>query len=88
MLKKFYNLDFGLQALAICISIILLNPMITFSLSLANRPSTFMFYTGVILTLLLFAVNIGIILVTITAIMKYIKKDKNKNKNIDNEQSN
>ena len=86
MLKKFYNLDFGLQILAICISIILLNPMITFSLSLANKPSTLLFYAGMILTLLLFAVNIGIILVTITAIMKYVKKDKNKN--TDNEQSN
>jgi len=86
MLKKFYNLDFGLQALAICISIILLNPMITFTLSLANKPSTFLFYTGLILTLLLFAVQVGVIFVAISAIIKYVKKDKNKN--TDNEQSN
>jgi hypothetical protein len=60
--------------------------MITFTLSLANNPSTFMFYTGVILTLLLFAVQTGVIFVGIFAVIKYIKKDKNKN--IDNEQSN
>jgi len=86
MLKKFYNLDFGIQALVICISIILLNPMMTFSLSLANKSSTFLFYIGLILTLLLFAVQVGVIFVTISAIIKYVKKDKNKN--TDNEQSN
>lgn len=86
MLKKFYNLDFGLQALIICVSIILLNPMMTFSLSLANKPNTFLFYTGLILTLLLFAVQLGVIFLAMTAIIKYVKKDKNKN--IDNEQSN
>jgi large-conductance mechanosensitive channel len=86
MFKKFYNLNFGLQALVLCVSLILLNPMITFTLSLANNPSTFMFYTGVILTLLLFAVQTGVIFIAISAVIKYIKKDKNKN--TDNEQSN
>ena len=87
MLKKFYNLDFGLQMLIICISIIFVNQLGTFSLSLANKPSTIYFNIGVILSLLTLTLQGFLIYMGVMSIINYLKTKKETNKEQD-EQSN
>lgn len=87
MLKKFYNLDFGLQMLIVCLSIILTNQLTTFSLSLANKPSTIYFNIGVILSLLMLILQGFSFYLGVMSIFNYIKTKKETNKK-QNEQSN
>ena len=87
MLKKFYNLDLGLQMLIICISIIFINQLGTFSLSLANKPSTVYFNVGVILSFLTLFLQGFLIYVGVMSIIKNLKTKKETN-NEQNEQSN
>jgi len=87
MLKKFYNLDFGFQVLIICISIIFVNQLGTFSLSLANKPSTIYFNIGVILSLLTMALQGFLIYMAVMSIINYLKTKKETN-NEQDEQSN
>lgn len=87
MLKKFYNLDFGFQVLIICISIIFVNQLGTFSLSLANKPSTIYFNIGVILSLLTMVLQGFLIYMAVMSIINYLKTKKETN-NEQDEQSN
>lgn len=87
MLKKFYNLDFGFQVLIICISIIFVNQLGTFSLSLANKPNTIYFNIGVILSLLTMALQGFLIYMAVMSIINYLKTKKETN-NEQDEQSN
>ena len=87
MLKKFYNLDFGLQMLIVCLSIIFANQLGTFSLSLANKPSTIYFNIGVILSLLTLVLQGFLIYLGVMSILNNIKTKKETN-NEQDEQSN
>ena len=87
MLKKFYNLDFGLQMLIVCISIIFVNQLGTVSLSLANKPSTIYFNIGVILSLLTLVLQGVLIYMGVMSIINNLKTKKETN-NEKNEQSN
>ena len=87
MLKKFYNLDFGVQMLIVCISIIFANQLTTFSLSLVNKPSTVYFNIGIILSLLMLILQGFSIYLGVMSIINYIKTKKETNKKQD-EQSN
>lgn len=87
MLKKFYNLDLGLQMLIICISIIFINQLGTFSLSLANKPSTVYFNVGVILSLSTLFLQGFLIYIGVMSIINNLKTKKETN-NEQNEQSN
>ena len=87
MLKKFYNLDLGLQMLIICISIIFINQLGTFSLSLANKPSTIYFNIGVILSILTLVLQAVLIYMGVMSIINNFKTKKETN-NEQDEQSN
>ena len=87
MLKKFYNLDLGLQMLIVCLFIIFANQLTTFSLSLANKPSTIYFNIGVILSLLMLILQGFLIYLGVMSIFNNIKTKKETNKKQD-EQSN
>jgi len=77
MLKKFYNLDFGLQMLIVIVSIIILNPMIKFSLLLLNTPDKSLFTYYSVLSLVLFLLQVGMIFLGVFSAVKHFKKPKN-----------
>ena len=77
MLKKFYNLDFGLQMLIVIVSIIILNPMIKFSLLLLNTPDKSLFTYYSVLSLVLFLLQVGMIFLGAFSVVKHFKKPKN-----------
>ena len=85
MLKKFYNLDFGLQMIIITILLFITNQLTTYTLSMCNVPSTITVNTGLILTFVLFLVQTIAIYLGIKSIINYVKQTKTKN---NNEQSN
>lgn len=87
MLKKFYNLDFGLQMLIICLSTIFLNQFSTFTLSLTNKPNTILFNIGVLLSILVLYLQIFLIYVGVMSAIKFFKTKKETN-NEQDEQSN
>ena len=85
MLKKFYNLDFGLQMIITCFVLFFSNQLMSYTLSLANVPSTVSFNVGVVLTFVLFLLQTISIYLGTMGIINYIKQTKTKNKD---EQSN
>ena len=85
MLKKFYNLDFGLQMLILTFTLFFTNQFTTYTLSMCNLPSTLMVNLGLILTFAIFFVQTIAIYLGIKSIINYIKQTKTKNKD---EQSN
>lgn len=87
MLKKFYNLNFGLQMLIVCLSIIFANQLGTFSLSLANKPSTVYFNIGVVLSLFMLVLQGFLIYIGVMSVINNLKTKQEIN-NEKNEQSN
>jgi hypothetical protein len=85
MLKKFYNLDFGLQMLILTFTLFFTNQFTTYTLSMCNLPSTLMVNLGLILTFAIFFVQTIAIYLGIKSIINYVKKTKIKN---NDEQSN
>ena len=85
MIKKFYNIDFGLQMTIIVILLVLTNQLITYTLNMCNLPSTLMVNLGLILTFAIFFIQSVAIFVGIKSIINYVKQTKTKN---NNEQSN
>ena len=85
MLKKFYNLDFGLQMLILTFTLFFTNQFTTYTLSMCNLPSTLMVNLGLILTFAIFFVQTIAIYLGIKSIINYVKKTKTKN---NDEQSN
>jgi len=85
MLKKFYKLDFGLQMTITCLILFFSNQLTSYTLSMANIPSTIQFNIGIILTFGLFLLQTISIYLGTMSIIKYVKQTKTKNKN---EQSN
>jgi hypothetical protein len=85
MLKKFYNLDFGLQMLILTFALFFTNQFTTYTLSMCNLPSTLMVNLGLILTFAIFFVQTIAIYLGIKSIINYVKKTKIKN---NDEQSN
>jgi large-conductance mechanosensitive channel len=85
MLKKFYNLDFGLQMIIITILLFITNQLTTYTLSMCNVPSTITVNAGLILTFVLFLVQTIAIYLGIKSIINYVKQTKTKN---NDEQSN
>ena len=85
MLKKFYNLEFGLQMLILTFTLFFTNQFTTYTLSMCNLPSTLMVNLGLILTFAIFFVQTIAIYLGIKSIINYVKKTKTKN---NDEQSN
>ena len=85
MLKKFYNLEFGLQMLITTLILFFSNQFTTYTLSMCNVPSTLMVNLGLILTLLIFFIQGITIYVAVKSIINYVKQTKTKN---NDEQSN
>lgn len=88
MYKRLLKLDFGIQMLIITFALILTNQLSTYTFSMMNKPSTLLVYLGLFLTLVVFTVQVYSVIVGVKLIINRFKKDKNKNKNTDNEQSN
>jgi len=85
MLKKFYNLEFGLQMLITALVLFFSNQLTTYTLSMCNLPSTIIVNLGLILTFVIFLIQTIAIFVGIKAIINYVKQTKTKN---NDEQSN
>ena len=85
MLKKFYNLDFGLQMLILTFTLFFTNQFTTYTLSMCNLPSTLMVNLGLILTFAIFFVQTIAIYLGIKSIINYVKQTETKN---NDEQSN
>ena len=85
MLKKFYNLEFGLQMLILTLTLFFTNQFTTYTLSMCNQPSTLMVNLGLILTFAIFFVQTIAIYLGIKSIINYVKQTKTKN---NDEQSN
>ena len=85
MLKKFYNLEFGLQMLILTFTLFFTNQFTTYTLSMCNLPSTLMVNLGLILTFAIFFVQTIAIYLGIKSIINYVKQTKTKN---NDEQSN
>lgn len=88
MYKRLLKLDFGIQMLIITFALLLTNQLSTYTFSMMNKPSTLLVYLGLFLTLVVFTVQVYSVIVGVKLIINRFKKDKNKNKNTDNEQSN
>jgi integral membrane sensor domain MASE1 len=86
MLKKFHNLDFGLQMMIICLLLFFSNQLTSYTLSMANDSSTIQFNIFIILTFILFLIQTASIYIGIKSAINYVKQLKNKNTN--DEQSN
>ena len=85
MLKRFHNLDFGLQMIIICFVLFFTNQLTSYTLSMANVPSTIQFNVGIVLTFVIFLIQTISIYVGVTSIINHLKQTKNKN---NDEQSN
>jgi hypothetical protein len=85
MFNKFYKLEFGLQMIITCLVLVFSNQLTTYTLSMCNLPSTLMVNLGLILTFVIFFVQIIAIYLGIKSIINYVKQTKTKN---NNEQSN
>jgi protein-S-isoprenylcysteine O-methyltransferase Ste14 len=85
MFNKFYKLDFGLQMIITCLVLFFSNQLTTYTLSMCNLPSTLMVNLGLILTFVIFFVQIIAFYLGIKSIINYVKQTKTKN---NNEQSN
>ena len=85
MLKRFYNIDFGLQMIIISVLLFVTNQLTTYTLSMCNLPSTLMVNLGLILTFATFFVQTIAIYLGIKSIINYVKQTKTKN---NDEQSN
>jgi hypothetical protein len=85
MIKKFLNLEFGLQMIIVALTILLSNQLLSFTTKLMNYPNTLMFNLGLILTFVVFFTQALFIFVGIKSVINYVKQNKIKN---NNEQSN
>jgi hypothetical protein len=74
--NKFLQIDFGLQMIIICISIIISNQLLSLSTSLMNKPSTLMFNIGVFSTLILVIIQIVFLILGVISVRNYINKTK------------
>lgn len=86
MLKKFNNLNFGLQMILITITLFFSNQLTSYTLSMSNASSTIQFNVFIILTFILFLIQTISIYVGIKSVINYVKQLKNEN--INDEQSN
>ena len=85
MFNKFYKLDFGLQMIIICFVLFFSNQLTSYTLSMANVPSTVQFNIGIVLTFGLFLFQTISFYLGAKAIINYVKQTKTKN---NDEQSN
>ena len=85
MIKKFLNLEFGLQMIIVALTILLSNQLLSFTTKLMNYSNTLMFNLGLILTFVVFFTQALFIFVGIKSVINYLKQNKIKN---NNEQSN
>ena len=85
MFNKFYKLEFGLQMIIICFVLFFSNQLTSYTLSMANVPSTVQFNIGIVLTFGLFLLQTISIYLGIMSIINHVKQTKTKN---NNEQSN
>jgi protein-S-isoprenylcysteine O-methyltransferase Ste14 len=85
MFNKFYKLEFGLQMTIVCLVLFFSNQLTTYTLSMANVPSTIQFNIGIILTFGLYLFQTISFYLGAKAIINYVKQTKTKN---NNEQSN
>lgn len=85
MLKKFYNLEFGLQMIIISVLLFITNQLTTYTLSMCNLPNTLMVNLGLILTFAIFFIQTIAFYLGIKSIINYVKQTKTKN---NDEQSN
>jgi hypothetical protein len=85
MFNKFYKLDFGLQMIITCLVLFFSNQLMSYTLSMANVPSTVSFNVGVVLTFVLFLLQTISIYLGTMGIINNIKQTKTKN---NDEQSN
>lgn len=74
--NKFLQIDFGLQMIIVCISIIISNQLLSLSTSLMNKPSTLMFNIGVFSTLILVILQIAFLILGAISVRNYINKTK------------
>lgn len=74
--NKFLQIDFGLQMIIVCISIIISNQLLSLSTSLMNKPSTLMFNIGVFSTLILVIIQIVFLILGVISVRNYINKTK------------
>ena len=74
--NKFLQIDFGLQMIIICISIIISNQLLSLSTSLMNKPNTLMFNIGVFSTLILIIIQIVFLILGVISVRNYINKTK------------
>lgn len=74
--NKFLQIDFGLQMIIVCISIIISNQLLSLSTSLMNKPSTLMFNIGVFSTLILVILQIAFLILGVISVRNYINKTK------------
>jgi len=63
--------------LIVIVSIIILNPMIKFSLLLLNTPDKSLFTYYSVLSLVLFLLQVGMIFLGVFSVVKHFKKPKN-----------
>jgi large-conductance mechanosensitive channel len=73
MLNKFYNLDFGMQMIIFCVSMLLLNQVLDYSLSLINEPNTFLFNFGAFLSIVIWFLEFFILGIAVFSVVKYFK---------------
>ena len=85
--EKFFSMDFGLQMIYVCVSILISNQLLSYTTSLMNKPNTILVNVGLFLTLTLFVLQTLFIFLGIKSVINYIKKPKQNNIN-NNEQSN
>lgn len=74
--NKFLQIDFGLQMIIVCISIIISNQLLSLSTSLMNKPNTLMFNIGVFSTLILVIIQIVFLILGAISVRNYINKTK------------
>ena len=85
--EKFFSMDFGLQMIYVCVSILISNQLLSYTTSLMNKPNTILVNVGLFLTLTLFVLQTLFIFLGIKSVINYVKKPKQNNIN-NNEQSN
>jgi len=83
MINKFFKLDFGLQMLISAFTLFFSNQILTYTLSIANKPNTIWFNVGIILSVVFFLILVFSMLLGIISIIKFFKNSKKQDKNHD-----
>ena len=83
MINKFFKLDFGLQMLIAAFTLFFSNQILTYTLSIANKPNTIWFNGGFILSVVFFLILVFSMLLGIISIIKFFKNPKKQDKNHD-----